>query len=195
MSAYAERMRRRIAITLAAAFLFMSSGCASKRDGSAGQGSLVSTNVPLASYVKMGLNASVGEGARFFFPQLQVYDESGNLIYSSHEVFENLKVLEELPGGIRSLQPKPGAPHLADIMELVPVFRTRKQELLAQHRISVLSIFLQDCEACTAQEDALSDAQHRLLDRGVNLLVINLSRPGADANAPKAAGAPPPGGG
>jgi len=45
------------------------------------------------------------------------------------------------------------------------------------YRPSVLSVVLEDCHACTVQEDALGSAEHRLLGHGINLLVIRVTRP------------------
>jgi uncharacterized protein YbcI len=84
--------------------------------------------------------------------------------------------LRELPDGIRSLRPKLEPARLTEIMDKMPAFRAREKEILGQHRVSVLSVFLEDCHACSIQEDALSAAEHQLLDHGINLLVIRVSR-------------------
>lgn len=168
-------MRNKTVITFSVLLLLLSSGCTSTQNRSVSKGSFISTNLPLTSYVKMGLNAKTG--SRFFFPQLQIYNESGDLVYSGHESNNNVQLLQELPDSIKGLRPEPGSNNLAEVTQQVPDFRAGKQQFAGQGRITVLSIFLENCEACTAQEDALSDGQRRLLSRGINLLVIHLSRP------------------
>jgi hypothetical protein len=177
MAIHAQRARGPAAVTLALTILSASFGCTSRRGGGDAEGVLISTSLPLASYVQAGSHGSADKGAKFFFPQLEIYDESGDLIYSSHESIENARVLKELPGSIKNLKPNPHAPRITEIMEAVPAFRQRKQEILTQHRVSILSVFLENCHACTVQEDALGDVEHRLLDHGINLLVLRVSRP------------------
>jgi len=177
MAVHAQRARGPAAVTLTVALLLASFGCTSRRGGGDTGGVLISTSLPLPSYVQAGSHGSADKGAKFFFPQLEIYDESGNLVYSSHESIENARVLKELPDGIQGLRPKPDAPRLAEVMEAVPALRARKGEILGQHRVCILSIFLENCHACAVQEDALGDAEHRLLDHGINLLVLRVSRP------------------
>jgi hypothetical protein len=158
--------------TLTAVILLTSFGCGRK------EGVSISTSLSLTSYA--AANSHGNPEAEFLFPQLEIYDESGNLIYSSHEAVENARILRGLPDSIQILRPKPGAARLEEIMEQMPGFRARKGEILGQHRVSVLSVFLQDCYACSIQEKALGGAdEQRLLDRGINLLVIRVSRPGS----------------
>lgn len=165
-----------VVVAVTAALLLFLSSCRSRPHGP--KGSLVSVSFPLSSYVRINLNGGADEGAKFFFPQLEIYDESGFLIYSSHDSVGNARVLEDLAGGIQRFPPNPNGPRLAEIVETFPAFQKRKEEILGQHRVSVLSIFLQDCHACRIQENALDSAERRLLDRGINLLTIHLSRPG-----------------
>jgi hypothetical protein len=165
------------AIILMVALLAAAVGCACSAGGSEARGVLISTSLPLNSYVAAISHRSAGKQPQFFFPQLEIYDGSGNLIYTSHESFENAKVLKELPAGIRSLRSTPETARLAEVLEEVPDFRARKREILGRSRISVVSVFLEECHACEIQEDALAGAENRLLDEGVNLLVIRVSRP------------------
>jgi hypothetical protein len=177
MADHTQGARGLAAVTLTVALLVVSFGCGSKRGGGDAGGVLISASLPLPSYVRAGSHGSAHKGVKFFFPQLEIYDESGDLIYSSHESIENVRILKELPGGIKNLKPNPDAPRLTEIMEGVPAFRARKEEILGQHKVSILSVFLENCHACTVQEDALGDAEHRLLDHGINLLVLRVSRP------------------
>jgi len=151
-------------------------GCAPRQAAGGARGLFVTTSLPLASYVQAGSREGPKSGATFFFPQLDIYDLSGNLIYSSHESLESARMLNTLPGGIQGLPPKPDAPRLAEVVERVPGFREKKEQILGRPRVSVISVFLENCEACSLQENALDDARGRLLDHDINLLVIRLSR-------------------
>lgn len=62
-------------------------------------------------------------------------------------------------------------------MASTPGFREHEAEVTGTHAITILSVFLQDCHACTVQESALGESQRRLLKQGVNLLVIHVQRP------------------
>jgi hypothetical protein len=177
MTVNTERAHGFVAVTLTAILLLGPFGCGLKHGGADANGVLISTSLPLPLYVQAGSHGSAGKGPQIFFPQFEIYDESGDLTYSSHESIENARILKELPGGIQSLKPNLEAPHLAEIMDAIPDFRARKVKILAQRRVSILSVFLENCHACTVQEDALGDAEHRLLDNGINLLVLRVSRP------------------
>ncbi|MGC9293529.1 MAG: hypothetical protein ACP5EP_12560 [Acidobacteriaceae bacterium] len=157
-------------------FLLAVLGCRQTGSVVSGQGIFISADMPLASYVRANPQGVGIKGRQFYFPELDIYGPSGELLYSGHGSFDNTRVLRELPGSIQGLRPKPGATQLAEVMDTVPDFKTRKVEVLGSRRISVLSVFLEDCHACTIQEDALDDTQKRLLDQGVNLLVLRVSR-------------------
>lgn len=172
-----ERAPRRAAAPLTAVLLLVFSSCAPKPAGRDAKGSLVSCDLSLSSYVRTSLDGTTNKAGGVFFPQLEIYDESGYLVYSSHESIENARILREIPSGLQGLRPKTDAPLLEKLVEAVPALHARKAEILEQHRMDVLSIFLQDCHACAIQEDALSDAGHQLLARGMNVLVIHVSRP------------------
>lgn len=177
MGTNAQRTRGPAAVALALVLLLVMCGCGSRHTLGEREGVFVSTSLPLASYVKAGSRAGTDEGGKFFFPQLKIYNDSGFLIYSSHEAIENAQILKDLPNRLQNLQPRQEAVHLAEALEAVPEFRARKGEIVGHHRVSVLSVFLENCQACTTQEDALNDVEHRLLGSGINLLVIRVAHP------------------
>src|SRR5207245_636274 len=114
----------------AAILLLASFGCGSKSAGGDTKGVLISTSLPLPSYVRVGSHGSSAKGAQFFFPQLEIYNESGDLIYSSHESIDNARILKQLPGGIQSMRPSQDSARLAEIMDAIPDFRARKESIL-----------------------------------------------------------------
>jgi hypothetical protein len=140
-------------------------------------GILISATFPLHSYVHARLDEHSGKGEHLNFPLLAVYDRSGVLIYSGYDVGENVQLLADLPGKISNLQSKPEAASLAAAIEEIPDFKTRKTEILKSRKNTVVSTFLEECQACSFQEDALQNAEHQLLENGINVLVIHLSKP------------------
>jgi hypothetical protein len=140
-------------------------------------GILISAKFPLYSYVHARLNEHSGKSEQLHFPLLAIYDRSGVLIYSGYDVGENVQLLADLPGKISNLQSQPGAANLAAAIEEIPDFKTRKTEILNRRKNTLVSTFLQECEACSFQEEALQNAERQLLNNGINVLVIHLSKP------------------
>jgi hypothetical protein len=175
----ARPVRGPLVVVVMAISIIVFAMCACRsRTQPAAEGMILQANLPLASYIqtRRGLGKEAGSSAQFFFPELHIYGEGGALIYSSHESFQNAKVLTALPNNISKLRPTPGAANVVDIIDAIPAFRARRDQLMKLHRPIVLSIFLQDCHACSDQEDALGTAKHQLLDEGIDLLVIDVSR-------------------
>jgi hypothetical protein len=112
-----------------------------------------------------------------YFPLLQIYDSKGRLVYVGHIAKENASVLEQTPANIDSLQHVPEAVSLGDVIKELPDFESRRDDLLKSNKATVLSVFLEDCHACSIQEHTLDATQNQLLHRGVNLLVIHVAKP------------------
>jgi len=165
------------AAILALPLFFALSICGCGHSARESSGIFISADSPLALYVNAGSHGGADKSAHFFFPQLEIYDESGSLLYQSHDVRENAELLRDLPDRIKSMKPQPGTTTLAEAIDKTPVFRARKDDILGRRTVSIVSIFLEDCHACSLQEDALDGVQHDLLDRGTNLLVVHLSKP------------------
>lgn len=75
-------------------------GCAGGARKLGERGGLISVTLPMASYAKMRPEGTNNKELLLFFPQLRIYDGSGNLVYSSHESLDNARVLMSLPDGI-----------------------------------------------------------------------------------------------
>lgn len=143
--------------------------------GDSGQrGGLISLRLPMASYVKASSGGTSNSELLFFFPQLRIYNGSGELIYSSHESLDNARVLENLPHGIGNLRPRPSDHRLDEVLQEVRAAPEAEHEILEGHRITVLSILLDGCQGCKTQEDALDSVQDRLRKNGINLVIIHL---------------------
>jgi hypothetical protein len=148
-------------------------GC--KQSAGNGDGILISAKFPLRSYVRARLDEHSSK--QLHFPLLAIYDRSGVLIYLGYDVGENVQLLADLPGKISNLQSKLGAASLAAAIDEIPDFRTRKTEILNSHKNTLVSTFLEECNACSFQEEALQSAKPQLLKSGINVLVIHLSKP------------------
>jgi hypothetical protein len=92
--------RTEFAATLVVALILFSGGCKSRPKG-ANAGEIISVDLPLGSYVRPHAVGSTGDPTKFFFPTLEIYDDAGALICSSHESVENARVLQGLPASIR----------------------------------------------------------------------------------------------
>jgi hypothetical protein len=171
-------MRWRFALLIGTALLLTYlAACGSKPKGGAGKGALMSANLSISSYAEARRRGNAKATSEFFFPMLEIYNGSGALVYRGHESIENARVLRELPSGIDSLLPQQDAPRLSDILEAVPDFKTKEQEILRRRSPVVLSIVLENCKACTVQEDELDQAQQRLLEHSVDVLVVKIAHP------------------
>lgn len=172
-----ERATGAFAATFAAALFLVSWSCVPKPKGGEAKGELISTSLPIGSYVMARTRGNEGGAAKVFFPTLEIYNESGALLYSSHESIENARILREFPSSIEALHPLQGAPRLRDLLEVVPDFKVREQEILTHGNAVVLSVVLENCHACTVQENAIDDVQQRLLQQSIVLLLIRVSPP------------------
>lgn len=135
----------------------------------------ISTDLTVPVYIKV--NALANGDKVGYFPQLDVFDQDGFLVYSGHDVTENSHLLNTLPEGLQSLHRQPHAATLSRILDEMPALRTSKAKLLGRHSINILSVSLDGCHGCSIQEDALVRSETRLLSSGVNLLVIRVARP------------------
>jgi hypothetical protein len=165
-------------------WLLLLMGCSSQQKKVDTKGLSISASLPLGVYVKDGAKHSSTNNTQFYFPQLYIYDKSERLVYSSHDNLDNVDLLKNKSSALQRLQPITGGEDFADIVEEINEFRARKRELLGQRRFSVLSIFLEDCHACSVQEEALSGSENRLVEDGINVLVLHLTKP---HNAPNPA--------
>jgi hypothetical protein len=139
-------------------------------------GKFISANIPLALYAATRVSRRVPKPTKFTFPILEIYNELGALVYQGSESsLENARILRELPASIRGLLAPSDAPRLISVLEAVPEFQAREQEILRDRRPVLLSIELQNCEACVIQADALNDAAPRLLRQSMDVLVLKVS--------------------
>jgi hypothetical protein len=114
----------------------------------------------------------------YYFPMLEIYNDAGLLIYRSNESMANAQILKEFPNSVRNLRPQQDAPRLAKILEEIPDFKPREQEIVGGKKLVILSIALENCAGCTVQENALGDLKQRLLqEQSVAILEITVAHP------------------
>ncbi len=139
------------------------------------QGELISVNLSLESYMRARMRGS-GEGeSKFSFPELQVYERGSKLIYRGTRPNENARVLWEISLGSLDFKQKPNGPALIDIVEAFPEFKARKRDIL-RHKLVVLSVALDDCQACKTQEAAMDDVDHQLIQHAACILLVKVFR-------------------
>ena len=142
----------------------------------AAAGRFITANISLASYASIRMTRAIPKSTKFTFPVLEVYNELGALVFQGSESsLENARILRELPASIRGLLAPSDAPRLVRVLEAIPAFQAREQEILRGGRPVVLSIELENCEACAIQEDALNNAAPRLLRQSMDVLVLKVN--------------------
>ena len=150
------------------------SGCRSE----GAHGGLISTNLSLSSYADARQRMNPGQPSTLYFPALEIYNDAGVLLYRSHESMDNAKILRDFPNSVRDLPPQEDAPRLTKIVAEIPDFKAREQEILGKRQLVIVSVGLESCQACAAQETALDDLKHRLLkQQSVAILEINVAHP------------------
>lgn len=157
-----------------ALILVFLNGCRSNRN----HGELISTSLSMSAYTEARQRANPGgQASMYYFPTLEIYNDAGVLVYRGHELTANAQVLKEFPSSVRSLPPQEDAPRLAKILEQIPDFKPREQEIVGK-KLVILSIALENCEGCAVQEQALGDLKGRLLQQqSVAILEIEVAHP------------------
>ena len=113
------------------------------------------------------------------FPALEVFDRAGQLVYLSHDAGKNAVLLKSLPGALDRLAALPNQPALAHVIGNLPgLAEENKGALLDSRRPTVVAFTLEDCHACSLQEEALGpETVKNLTAHGLNALVIRVMRP------------------
>jgi hypothetical protein len=152
------------------------SGCrmASHRDGVA-----LSLTVPLLPFLQARPGESGMKNAIVDFPTLEVFDGAGQLVYLSHDADKNIALVKLLPGALDRLTELPNQPILLQVIGSLPgLTEGDKVSLLHSRQPTVIAFSLEDCHACSAQEEALGpETLKNLTVHGLNSLMIRVSRP------------------
>lgn len=135
----------------------------------------LSLTVPVISYLQAGSDAE-----RFRdFPVLEIFDRAGEPIYLGHDAIKNADLLRSLPRSLDGLKALPGHQTLSSFLDTIPgVTKKDRNAFLENPRLTVLTVSLADCHACSVQEQAIGpELENRLSAKGVNLLMIRFSHP------------------
>jgi hypothetical protein len=140
-------------------------------------GNFLSLEIPILKFVQA---QGTGElGARIYdFPTLLAYNDSGRLVYFSHNAGQNAALLQSLPQALDHLPAIPNSPELATSLQRLPSLSDQdRRRLLRSNYPVVLAFTLEGCDACAVQENALNPAGARMLARrGVNVVLIRVLR-------------------
>lgn len=151
-------------------------GCYPAKHPRSRHGDVISDSISFRSYIQSPVGKTERKTGKFYFPLLQVYDEQGRLVYIDHDASANAELLNDLPKILGSSKPLDGALPLSDALASFPQFESRIKGNLSKHRRTVIAIFLEDCHACSVQEEALKETQEPLLDKGVDILILRVTK-------------------
>jgi len=174
-----KHRRAGIASICTVAFLccLMPAGCHAPNSAKAQKGLLITSHVDLKSYVHSTVGANGHRETKIYFPLLQIYDALGNLVYVGHDSRQNSKALEGLADGTDKMTPVSGASSLTQAISDTPAFSSEGSAIAHTNRPTIISVFLEDCHACSVQEEALDKTQEHLQEQGINLLIVRVSKP------------------
>ena len=136
----------------------------------------ISAAMPMTSYVNVRTEQTTGVRTRFSFPTLEIYNGSGLLVYRGDQSPEDARILRELPSSVLHLKPKLDAPKLSSVLESVPEFKSKSQEIINRDAPVIISTELEHCASCMAQEALLRESRAQLLHHSVTVLTIRISQ-------------------
>jgi len=152
------------------------SGC---RTAGHREGVALSLTVPLLSFLHARPGESGTKNAMVDFPTLEVFDRAGQLVYLSHDAGKNIELVKSLPGALDRLTELPNRPTLLQVVGDLPgMTEEDKDTLLHSRQPTLIAFSLEDCHACSVQEEALGpETVKNLTAYGLNSLIIRVSRP------------------
>jgi hypothetical protein len=162
---------------LSLAVAFSSTGCNHLHPSSQATALVLSSQLSLKSYVHSAIGANDHKSLSVYFPLLEIYDPYGKLVYVGHNAKDNSRILKLLPENMSEFVPLPNTLPLQEVMEQFPDFQIKSAALLETRNPTIITVFLEDCHACSVQEEALDSTQQQLHDRGVNLLIVKVAKP------------------
>jgi hypothetical protein len=154
------------------------SGCGNLGRDADAKSQAIAARMSISAYSQARIQASGGAELQYSFPMLEIYNDSGVLVYQSREALANVRVLREFPRSVQNLQPLKNASRLAKLLEQISDFKAVSSEIRRKKWV-ILSIDLQDCEGCRLQESEIGALKWRLLQQpSISFVEIHVSIPG-----------------
>lgn len=109
------------------------------------------------------------------FPLLEFYNQTGQRVYIGHEARTNAQALQDFDE-LEATSPSVTSPSLRQTMIEVRQIVSIASTPVPSGRGTVFTIDLDQCRACSLQDDYLSLAKPKLLQNGINIIQLNILR-------------------
>lgn len=138
----------------------------------------ISTNLRISSYSLARERAGGDKSSGYYFPQLEIYNDAGVLVYSSHDSSKNSLTIKHFPEGLAALQPQEQAPRLKNVLAEIPAFRESALDTAGRKKWTIISTELEGCKGCAIQAQVLQESLPRLIrQQSVEIFEIHVSSP------------------
>jgi hypothetical protein len=138
----------------------------------------ISTNLSISTYSLARERAGGAKNSGYYFPLLEIYNDAGILLYSSHDSANNSTVIKRFPESFEALQPQQHAPGLKNVLAEIPAFREKALDTTNRRKWTIISTELDGCKGCTIQAQVLQDSLPRLThQQSVEIFEIHVSPP------------------
>jgi hypothetical protein len=169
------RFAKRIVCMGLTTVLAIFSGCRS-RSASSEPGVFAEVVLPAKIFADVSQRGGFAQENPATFPELRLYKTQGQLVYVKHDAAKNREALESLPGSLDQFTVKPGSGSFTQLVNAVPQLRDRFKQADPLAKPSVVSILLEECHACSVQEESEKRNQDRLLQEGYNVVILRFTR-------------------
>jgi hypothetical protein len=135
------------------------------------------TRIPFNEFIKtpLAIEASREMDGLFPFPEEVIFNGSGKMVFLGDSSRSNTIALHDILQLVKEHK-KQYPLTLSGALENIPGLSSYVSLLSAQHNLTELSIFLDNCYGCSIQQTYLAKDQRYLLEHGVNMLVVHVSR-------------------
>lgn len=124
---------------------------------------------------KLASHAKTDSSASFQFPLLEFYNQAGHRVFSGHEARTNALALQDTEK-LEAASPPPTSPELNQTLMEIAQIAPSATVTIPYGRGTVFAMNLDRCQACSLQDDYLSSVQSKLLQNGINVVKVNVSR-------------------
>ncbi len=129
----------------------------------------------LSQYSKARSLALLNGSESFYFPELDIFNPDGELVYGRNHSIENARILRNLPSILKNPHTADQSYKLSAFVKALPATQQNRVAMLVSARQPLLfSVLLGQCAGCEAQEIALDSVKQQLLDQGISILIIHV---------------------